>query len=466
MVNRLAFRTSGAGSPTLRATAQGDRSTLPKTRFIDALISRATLLFDGLKIPKSESNDTTPQFLWLIRLRWWAILFGLCMAPPCISVGILDRSNIGAFMGVLGVLTVFNLIFSHVATSSQERLNPVWIAVQFSIDLTMTTTVLSFTGGFSSPFIGLLVLTSGLAGVLVPTPYQWHYLLLAQAQTLYLSIEYLQQNSLYLLPRDAVELLALHAIVIIGWLVMRSLGRHLESQKIWQLEHRARRERLDRLRALGALTSGFSHEFASPLNTAKIRIERALRGRRDEDLLEAQLAIQNCERVMRQMNSAQFDTEVGNHRQVQLRELVTEIADSWRLTQGESQPRIDVKVDSTAQDLRTRLPLVNFTQVLLNLLDNAKEASPLGRIEIRLATFQGEVQVSVLDQGDGFVREVAQRIGEPFVTSKMQGTGLGLYVASLFCLSMSGRLQINRCEDNSRTQVTLTWPIQAELDHE
>ncbi len=82
-------------------------------------------------------------------------------------------------------------------------------------------------------------------------------------------------------------------------------------------------------------------------------------------------------------------------------------------------------------------------QVLVNLLRNAREASPEGRA-VRLEAYaaEGGVVLAVEDAGPGVAPEVAARLFQPFVTSKgAEGVGLGLFMAWRVTQSHGGTLR-------------------------
>ncbi|MEN0061333.1 MAG: ATP-binding protein [Myxococcota bacterium] len=103
--------------------------------------------------------------------------------------------------------------------------------------------------------------------------------------------------------------------------------------------------------------------------------------------------------------------------------------------------------------------LGSLTQVLVNLLTNAAQASPKGRpIEIRARTQVDDVVIEVLDEGSGIDESVAETLFEPFVTTKpvSEGTGLGLAVCWRIVLSHDGTLTTKRVA--GRTCFALTLP--------
>ena len=87
-----------------------------------------------------------------------------------------------------------------------------------------------------------------------------------------------------------------------------------------------------------------------------------------------------------------------------------------------------------------------FSQVLLNLLSNAKDAindcgGLEGKVTIRLYEHDGCGCVSIGDNGGGINPEVIGRIFEPYFTTKNMGTGIGLYMSKMIIVqSMNGTI--------------------------
>lgn len=75
-------------------------------------------------------------------------------------------------------------------------------------------------------------------------------------------------------------------------------------------------------------------------------------------------------------------------------------------------------------------------QLLLNLVRNALESMPSGgTINIRTSKDNNEVILAIQDTGSGIPKEIVEKIGTPFFTTKEQGTGLGLAI----CFSIATR---------------------------
>ena len=101
----------------------------------------------------------------------------------------------------------------------------------------------------------------------------------------------------------------------------------------------------------------------------------------------------------------------------------------------------------------------------LNALDAAKrpgESSP--RVEFVLNLLENDrVAMEVLDTGPGPAASVGERLFEPFVTEKPEGTGLGLYVVQKIVESHDGTIRFDRVENKTRFRVEL--PVYREESH-
>ena len=82
-------------------------------------------------------------------------------------------------------------------------------------------------------------------------------------------------------------------------------------------------------------------------------------------------------------------------------------------------------------------------QVISNLLSNAFRWTPDGgTVELQLEARNGQVSVDVVDSGPGVPPERRDAIFQPFVSQDMNGTGLGLPIASELAMALGGRVEL------------------------
>ncbi len=107
---------------------------------------------------------------------------------------------------------------------------------------------------------------------------------------------------------------------------------------------------------------------------------------------------------------------------------------------------------------------IQIGQVIINLVRNAVEAMESSeRRELTVATrsVSGAVEITVADTGPGLAPEVAQRLFEPFVTSKPSGMGLGLSICREIAAAHEGELS-SAPNPGGGTVFTLRLPVEAE----
>jgi len=102
-----------------------------------------------------------------------------------------------------------------------------------------------------------------------------------------------------------------------------------------------------------------------------------------------------------------------------------------------------------------------FLQVLVNLLKNAAEASPLGAVvSVRAFVKDERVVFSVLDHGCGVPEDLVNEIFEPFMSTKNDHTasGLGLAISSEIANEHGGTIRYKATEDGG-SEFTVSAPL-------
>ena len=121
-----------------------------------------------------------------------------------------------------------------------------------------------------------------------------------------------------------------------------------------------------------------------------------------------------------------------------------------------------------AADVPDDLPPVacgqsDLEQVVLNLLTNAREATPHGgRITVVARSTGGLVEISVADTGCGIPAENLPKVQEPFFTTKPHGNGLGLSICRSILWEVGGVLTIESAP-GSGTRVHIAVPQESPL---
>ncbi len=213
-----------------------------------------------------------------------------------------------------------------------------------------------------------------------------------------------------------------------------------------------------RLLSLGEIASGLAHEINQPLNVIGLALANIRRRLGSGDLDTVKLA----ESLARAENNvARARNMVGHLRALgrsgttarstlDLREAVdaclTLLAHSLR------QLDIAVTVDLAPATLLVEVDRTLVGQILLNLLTNARDAvdangAPDGArwIHIRGTSLNERVEISIADAGGGIPDALAERVFEPFFTTRPAGTraGLGLTLSRTMARDLHGTLSFH-----------------------
>lgn len=121
-----------------------------------------------------------------------------------------------------------------------------------------------------------------------------------------------------------------------------------------------------------------------------------------------------------------------------LRDPLREAADLVRAELEEDGGRVEVILPD--QPLMAKVGSDHAKRATLNLLRNAAQAARHVRLEAGLQN--GEVCISVMDDGPGVPPEMRRRVFEPFVTDKEQGAGLGLAIVKRVVEAHGGRVEL------------------------
>ncbi len=103
-------------------------------------------------------------------------------------------------------------------------------------------------------------------------------------------------------------------------------------------------------------------------------------------------------------------------------------------------------------------------QVFINIIKNAIEAMPLGgqiTITAAMEPDHERMRLTIRDEGMGIPDEIIRQIGQPFITTKEKGTGLGLMISSRIIEQHQGLMNISSVPGEGTT-IEIILPLNTE----
>lgn len=227
-----------------------------------------------------------------------------------------------------------------------------------------------------------------------------------------------------------------------------------------------------RLSAIGELSGSIAHEINNPLSIILGYTEVIMRLIRAENI-DRERILQNCDRILKTINriskivlGLRKLSREGTDDPMENANL-KDIVDDATSVCGESLAHlgIDLRLKIPDQAYYCRCRPLQVSQVLLNLIQNAKDAvQELDSkwIEIEVTAQEQWFVIQVKDSGVIRNPEILAKIGQPFFTTKPpgKGTGLGLSISRKILATQGGSIEIDK--EASSTTFVMKLPREAQ----
>jgi two-component system sensor histidine kinase RegB len=368
--------------------------------------------------------------------------------------------RIGPLLGVESLLVLSNLLLTVVgrqnwpAARSGRLVGPV-----LATDTGLLTALLAFSGGPMNPYTIFFLVHVVMAAVLLSARWTWAIVALSAAG----------YASLFVLAPVSPH--ALHGDAFAGHLygMLSSFGVASACAAYFVLLAQRERRRAERraaeareaaagaeaFAAVAAVAAGAAHELATPLATIAVaarELERSAgRAAGGGDIAaDARLIREEVDRCRRILDALSPPAAGERAADLSPAELLAATLD--RL--GAAGRRVTVE---SAGGGPIRLPRQRTAQAAAALLQNALDAGD-GHVRVACDATAERLVFRVDDDGPGIPPDLRARLGQPFVTTKPTGRGLGLFLVYRFVASAGGRLAIDSREDGGGTRVTMVLP--------
>jgi PAS domain S-box-containing protein len=234
-----------------------------------------------------------------------------------------------------------------------------------------------------------------------------------------------------------------------------------------ELEHsRDQLRQSERLASVGTLAAGIAHQINNPVGVIMAATQHALDCEDDADavsvwrkaLHESESQARRCARIVRSV--LQFARDEPTKKWPE--DLNAAVQRACNLTRSYAEQRqADVRFEAAGTPVQVLMNPVEMEQVLVNVLRNAIESKERGAtVFASTGRDEGGAWVRVEDDGRGVAPEVAERVFDPFFTTRLAqgGTGLGLSVAHGIVAEHGGRVQIKSPESGG-CSVSIALPL-------
>ncbi len=388
-----------------------------------------------------EGNDALQR---LILMRWIALAGELALivaAAPLFGIAL----PLAPMLAIVALLAGFNLL-AHRRLARDGAVTGGELFAQLCVDVTALTLLLFFSGGAANPLVSLYLPTIAIAAVVLPGRFVWGIVALGVA-----AYSLLVFWNVPLPVDDAERATRLHlagmwlifvaSAALIAWFVMR-LAAAIRGRDRELAAAREEALRNERVVALGSLAAGAAHELGTPLATMAILAgelsrDAGLSPAMKEDLSLLREQVDHCKGIITGLAARAGQTRAEGGAAIGLEHWLEQVVARWRRLR----PHAEAKVSLHGTAAVRVAGEATLEQALLNLFNNAADAGD-GRIEIEAEWSAERLRVDIRDRGPGFDEKVLLAAGRAFVTTRAEGTGIGLFLAHAAVERLGGRIAL------------------------
>ena len=223
--------------------------------------------------------------------------------------------------------------------------------------------------------------------------------------------------------------------------------------------------------AWGEVARRLAHEIKNPLTPIQLSAERLRRkllpnlAKDQSEILDraTHTIVQQVESMKLMVNDFSDYARMPNMESTPL-DINSLVLDTVELYKGD-QNNININLNLDSHALKIRGDSVRLRQVIHNLIKNAIEAMPEGKIcELNIATFPFDLSnvkyagLEIVDNGPGFSGDVLGRVFEPYMTTKPKGNGLGLAIVKKIIEEHNGTIKVSN-QKQGGAAINIRFPL-------
>ena len=308
------------------------------------------------------------------------------------------------------------------------------------IDILQLTLLFYFTGGILNPFIVFLIIPSVFASLSLEKKTNFILILITFISILFLTFYY-EQSTLPLPDRSQLSDYFYFSISISLTIALLFLNFFAI---LFAQESSLRKDALDKIQqliakehelvSLGGQAAAAAHSLATPLSTIKLitqELSQSLKGNKEieKDIILLTEQVERCNKILKRLTiEPQIDDDFIEY-ELNLSNYVNEIIRSFQKI-SKKKFFFQNKQDTNPIKFKRSIEIIYG---LRNFIGNANKFAK-DKVFITINSDSEITEIIIEDDGDGFPKDILDKIGEPYIRSKEKnyqknlGLGLGIFI--------------------------------------
>jgi two-component system sensor histidine kinase RegB len=434
--------------------------------------TRSALHFSNLLklLAPVQASDAAPNRVGLQRLM---LLRGFVTAIGLIGLALLQPfSSIDVPLNAIAVLScavAASLVFGYWRLRRGASITPLELLGHLLVDVSLLVGLLWLTGGISNPLISYLLVLLAVSATLLPRLMVIGFAMASTALYTFFLLLDLSSDQQMAMSGDMQEMtFQLHLVgmwvifVVSAALITVFITRMAEGIRRRELTLAKAREealRSEQLIAIGTLAAGTAHALGTPLSTMSVLLsdldELATENlgvpEVKEDISVLRQQVTRCRNSLTQLTRYYHKDEGRSEQTIPISAFIEDVRDYLI----NIHPRSNIQITLYNIDNKHLNSDLSIKHALINIIENGiKEAKDKVTLELRVS--RAGLTITIADDGPGIPAEVMENLGEPFISVRNQGMGLGIYLANASISRLGGSIEMrNRVEGGAVTRITL-----------
>jgi two-component system, sensor histidine kinase RegB len=388
--------------------------------------------------PLTLAGHTQHLGYWVI-VRAFMLIFLSTITLVCLWQGSIKLAFTEIFF-ILLLMCGITLLSVH-RLQQNRPVTPTEFFVQLLLDLIGLSLIFYYSGGANNPFISYFLVPICISAA---TLNKTHTLIITLLSLLSYSLLLFFHISLPILSPHSIHIEDMHhmnffvnphifgmwlnffiSAGLISFFVVK-MATDLRKQDAQLTLWREDQLRDEQVMAVATLAAGTAHELGTPLSTMKllineIRADYATLTPLQKDLNLLQTQIELCAKTLKELVIKAEQTKHGQIPPVDIRYYCRQIFEHWQILRPEAEFTYEINSDSPT---RSSVFHPTITQAIINLLNNAADASPKD-IRISISWNEKTMSWTIEDAGLGITQDLHEHLGKSFISTKSTGLGIG-----------------------------------------
>lgn len=425
-----------------------------------------------------QDSDAAPNRVGLQRLmllRGFVTvigLLGLALLQPFSSVDL----PLNAIAG-LSAAVAFSLVFGYWRLRHGTNITPFELLGHLLIDVSLLVGLLWLTGGISNPLISYLLVLLAVSATLLPrfmvigfamasTALYTFFLLLDLSSDQQMAMSSDMQEMTFQLHLVGMWVIFVVSAVLITVFITR-MAEGIRRRELTLAKAREEALRSEQLIAIGTLAAGTAHALGTPLSTMAVLLSELDELATEnlgvpevkEDISVLKQQVTRCRNSLTQLTRYYHKDDGRSEQTIPIGAFIEDVGDY--LTN--IHPRSNIQIELQNIDNKHLNSDLSIKHALINIIENGIKAAR-SKVSLELRASAKDLTITIADDGLGIPAEVMENLGEPFISVRNEGMGLGIYLANASISRLGGSIEMrNRAEGGAVTRITL--PIVEPANH-